>query len=234
MSGGPTHPTTPLPRAVSTRPPVEVLAGSAARCQDALEEDFALLDRVEEGAAPAVRVWSCTEPAAVVGVGQDAAVEVDLDHCRRAGVAVLRRASGGGAVVVGRGTLQYAFALPYTLSPALHDIGASKALCNELLIRALAEAGTGADMYADRSGDLMVGDRKAGGLALRRRRRAMLLHGTILVQADIQLLAGALRHPSREPDYRAGRAHQEFLINLGAVDEVVFAAALTAALRTLG
>ncbi|MBI5503806.1 MAG: hypothetical protein HY899_03335 [Deltaproteobacteria bacterium] len=234
MNRRPDNPAAALPRVANSRPSVEVLAGNAAQCRVALEEDFALLDRVEEGAAPAVHVWSCTEPAAVIGVGQDATVEVDLDHCRRAGIAVLRRASGGGAVMVGRGTLQYAFALPYTLSPVLHDIGASKALCNQMLIRALAEAGAGADLLADRSGDLRVGDRKAAGLALRRRRRAMLLHGTILVEAEIQVLAPALRHPSREPDYRAGRTHEEFLINLGPVDETTFAAALTALLRTLG
>jgi len=170
----------------------------------------------------------------VVGVGQNAALEVDLEHCHRNRIAVLRRASGGGCVVVGRGTLQYAFALPYTLSPALHEIGSSKTLCNEMLIGALAQAGVEAELHADQGGDLGIGDRKAGGLALKRRRRAMLLHGTILTEADIEALALALRHPSREPDYRAGRTHREFLLNLGAVDQALFAAALTEALATLG
>lgn len=213
---------------------VESLSGNAAECRRALEEDFDLLDRVEDGNSPAVRVWTCAQAAVVIGVGQNAAVEVDMEHCRRSGVGVLRRASGGGAVVIGAGTLQYAFALPYTLSPALRDIAASKAFCNRMLMRALAEAGIGADLHADPGGDLKVGDRKAGGVALKRRRRAMLLHGTILTAADIGALSRALRQPSREPAYRAGRSHQQFLINLGTVEEDVLAAALEALLKTPG
>jgi len=80
----------------------------------------------------------------------------------------------------------------------------------------------------------MVGNRKAGGVALKRRRRALLLHGTILTEADIEVLARTLRHPSREPHYREGRTHEEFLINLGPVDEKLFAAKLTALLAKLG
>lgn len=219
--------------APARRPSTEVLIDGCTDCRAAIEADFDLLDRVEHGEEPSVRVWTCPRTVVVVGMGQDAAVEVDLDHCRRGGIGVIRRASGGGAVVLGPGTLQYAFALPYEMSPALHEIGASKALCNAMLIGALARCGIGAGLHADSGGDLRVGDRKAGGVALRRRRRAMLLHGTILACADIDTLARALRHPSREPDYRGGRAHSQFLVNLGAVDEAALHAALSASLQAL-
>jgi len=226
---------TPQTRPRGTRPSVEVLvASSVIGCRSALETDFALLDRVEEDGAPAaVRVWTCSAATVVIGVGQDPAREVDLEHCRCRGTGVLRRASGGGAVVIGPGTVQYAFALPYALSPSLSDIGASKLLCNSMLTNALARCGIGAGLHADHGGDLRIGDRKAGGLALRRRRRAMLLHGTILAQADIEELARTLRHPSREPGYRSGRAHEDFLVNLGAIDEAQLEAELAASLQRL-
>lgn len=208
-------------------PSVHVLVGEAGRCGAALEEDFAALDAVEQGAPASVRVWSCAETAVVIGVGQNAAAEVDLEYCQRNGIAVLRRGSGGGSVVVGPGTLQYAFALPYSASPALADIAASKAFCNEILIGALVRAGVSASLRSDPGGDLKVGDRKAAGLALKRKRRAMLLHGTILLDATIDVVARALRHPSREPEYRGGRSHESFLINLGALDQALFAQVLT-------
>jgi lipoate-protein ligase A len=42
-----------------------------------------------------------------------------------------------------------------------------------------------------------------------------LYHGTLLDDFDIGLIERILRHPPREPDYRARRPHREFLANLG-------------------
>ena len=42
----------------------------------------------------------------------------------------------------------------------------------------------------------------------------MLYHGTLLDDFDIDLVGSILKHPPREPDYRAGRPHAAFLANL--------------------
>lgn len=41
-----------------------------------------------------------------------------------------------------------------------------------------------------------------------------LLHGTPLVAVDLELLESVLPHPLREPDYRQGRCHRDFLVTL--------------------
>jgi lipoate-protein ligase A len=46
------------------------------------------------------------------------------------------------------------------------------------------------------------------------RRHAVLYHGTLLDSFDLPLVAQVLRHPPREPGYRAGRGHGDFLANL--------------------
>jgi lipoate-protein ligase A len=60
---------------------------------------------------------------------------------------------------------------------------------------------------------------------LRVRRGAVLYHGTLLDEFDLDLVSRLLRHPPREPDYRAGRDHASFLANLAlgrtALDEAV-------------
>ena len=43
----------------------------------------------------------------------------------------------------------------------------------------------------------------------------MLYHGTLLDSFDLDAVGRLLRHPPREPGYRAGRPHGEFLANLG-------------------
>lgn len=209
---------------IPSRAPVEVLHGDAADAARGIEGDFALLD---EGRA-AARTWTCTSTAVVLGVGRAAADDVDEGECRARGVALLRRASGGGTVVIGPGTLQYALVLPHAPGREPPSLGEVKRLCNESVRRALLACGA-ADVEAEPCGDLRVGDRKVGGTALRRHRDATMLHGTLLLEPDLAMVAALLRHPSREPAWRQGRSHLAFLAGLGPVGEASFAEALRAA-----
>jgi lipoate-protein ligase A len=59
-----------------------------------------------------------------------------------------------------------------------------------------------------------VGDRKISGNAQARRWKALLVHGTLLVDFDYELAEAVLKHPPREPAYRRGRAHRDFLVTL--------------------
>lgn len=65
---------------------------------------------------------------------------------------------------------------------------------------------------------------KFSGNAQRRKKHFLLFHGTFLLQFDISLISKFLRMPSKEPDYREGRSHKEFLTNLDLPADVVKAA----------
>lgn len=205
------------------RPAVEVLFGEASEAVAGIAADFAMLDEPR----PATRVWTCRDTAVVLGVSRPFEAEVHEEACRRHGVAVLRRASGGGTVVIGPGTVQYAFAILHAEDAEAPSLDAVKRDCNDAVRRALAAAGVNANLETDSSGDLRAGDRKVGGLALRRRRHATLLHGTLLADADLGRIAEVLRHPEREPAWRRRRAHVDFLGGLGRFDVDAFAAALS-------
>ena len=69
--------------------------------------------------------------------------------------------------------------------------------------------------------DVVVGDRKISGNAQARRWGGVLLHGTLLRDLDLALVEACLRHPPREPEYRRGRSHRDFLTTL--VDQGVLA-----------
>ncbi len=60
--------------------------------------DEALLEGVAAG-APALRVYGWQPPAVSFGYGQQPGREVDLDKCRAAGIEVVRRLTGGRAVL---------------------------------------------------------------------------------------------------------------------------------------
>jgi lipoate-protein ligase A len=69
--------------------------------------------------------------------------------------------------------------------------------------------------------DLTIGDSKFSGNAQRRRRNFLLFHGSFLLQFDLELMVQLLKFPSRQPDYRANRAHTEFLTQLALPQETV-------------
>ena len=65
--------------------------------------DEALLEEAESAARPTetLRIWEPSEPMVVVGRSSQAGVEVRLDRCCELGIPVLRRTSGGAAIVTG-------------------------------------------------------------------------------------------------------------------------------------
>ena len=84
---------------------------------------------------------------------------------------------------------------------------------------AVVDVGGGASRLVDellRRGhtDLTVGGLKFSGNAQRRQRHCLIFHGSFLLNLDLSLVEQALPLPSRQPGYRASRAHADFLINL--------------------
>lgn len=193
--------------------------------------DEALLDHVERlGAArsaagesgdaqpnsdpPAefLRLWESPTRAVVLGRSSPLDGEVDVAECRRRGVEVLRRTSGGAAVVLGPGCLMYSVVLSYHRRPELRAVDLAHryvlgrvAAAVRALVPNVAQRGTS---------DLAWGDQKFSGNSLRCRREAMLYHGTLLYDFPLDLIADVLRTAPRQPEYRAGRDHRAFVANL--------------------
>ena len=62
--------------------------------------------------------------------------------------------------------------------------------------------------------DLAVEGKKFSGNAQQRKRDHLLHHGTLLYSFDLDLLPRYLKAPPRQPEYRAQRAHEDFLGNV--------------------
>lgn len=179
--------------------------------------DEAILEVAHEGrlSRPVVRTWMAAEATVVVGSSSRIDEEVDRDACRREGVTILRRPSGGLTVVLGPGCLMWSVIAPLaTATPAIDRLHA--AVLDPL---AAALVATGRPVVRRGSSDLAIvtadGEKKVSGNALRVRRGGVLYHGTLLDAFDLAVVGRVLRHPPREPAYRARRDHAAFLANLG-------------------
>ncbi len=183
--------------------------------QENLACDEALLDFCEEGYENEIlRFWEHTAPFIVIGYSNKAQTEANLDAARRANVPVLRRCTGGGAVVQGPGCLNFSLILRIPdrgplagiTETNLHILNRHKdALARPCGLQAVAVQG---------HSDLTLGDLKFSGNAQRRKRRFLLFHGTFLLGADIELIERVLPMPSRQPAYRQNRRHRDFLTNV--------------------
>lgn len=176
--------------------------------------DEALLDACEQGDGPQVlRFWEPKEYFVVVGYANQIQREVNVEACRREQVPVLRRCSGGGTVLQGPGCLNYTLVLRFDESGPLANISSTNDFVMERNRQAL-EAALGLPVKVRGYTDLAVNDLKFSGNAQRRKRQALIFHGTFLLEFDMARVERLLPMPSKEPSYRQSRSHQSFLTNL--------------------
>lgn len=153
--------------------------------------DDVMLDRAAAGRA-ALRFYTWTEPTLSLGYFQPAAVRAEVPALDR--LPWVRRATGGAAIVHHH-ELTYALALP--AGREWQPGGSWVCRFHDLVRDVLAEAGVASNVvvcgeerklgemlcFLDQTpGDLLVNGSKVAGSAQRKRRGALLQHGSILLR----------------------------------------------------
>lgn len=205
----PSRPATPraVPPALS---PARVLAWSEAVV------DAAALPR------PLLALWRPAGVTVALGLSQKPEVELTAWAASPlAGVELVRRQSGGGAVLLGPGVLCWEALATLAHIDAEYGDGAGIRQAYDFLSRPLLTglARQGVVAFTAGVSDLSVRDsagtvRKIAGTAQLRRRQAVLVHGSLLVSADVAEMGRYLATPSDEPDYRNRRCHRDFCLTI--------------------
>lgn len=215
-----------------------------------------LLDRAQRP----YRVWVPQAKAIVLGNSQEAERELNVEAVRRDGIAVHKRMSGGGAVLLSPGCLclglrfakrkELCIADYFAKASALISGVVSRELGLELRLRGtsdlactvtqatvspkedLVKGSPEAAKVMNRSseaaevmnglaeaasGSAGITERKVAGCALYMPRDFVLYLVSILVDPDFTDFEKYLAHPSKEPEYRSGRSHGDFLGSLAAL-----------------
>ena len=180
--------------------------------QLALDEALLNLRETESGEG-FLRFWEPPHPCVVLGRTNSIEREVRLDRCRTRGIPVFRRSSGGGTVVQGPGCLNFTLVLNTSADKRLGNASTTNDYVLDHNARVISTM-TGETVLVSGFSDLTIDGRKICGNAQRRRLRSLLFHGCILLDFDIALIEELLPFPSRQPGYRDGRTHTDFLRNL--------------------
>jgi len=126
---------------------------------------------------------------------------------------IIRRASGGGSVVHGTGNINYGLLISLEQYPQLLNISNSyKIILQQIGNAAYQNLPVSIRGISDICLQMGSEKRKVSGNSQVRKKRWLLHHGTLLYSSSIlRGINSYLRPPPRQPEYRNGRTHKNFM-----------------------
>lgn len=155
--------------------------------------DEVLTTRVGDGRRnPTLRMWEWNESAVVIGSFQSLRNEVDPDGARKHGYDVVRRISGGGAMLMGANSIvTYSLYVPASLVAGM-TFADSYAFLDDWVLQALRSLGIDAEYKP--LNDITGPSGKIGGAAQKRLANGGVLHhATLSYDMDGQVMTEVLR-----------------------------------------
>lgn len=167
-----------------------------------MARDLGILERAVAGEGPFLRTYAWARPTLSLGYFQREEEVAEAGAAARLGVDVVRRFTGGGAILHDR-ELTFSVALPPDHAWARLGVNDSYLEITRPLLELLLGKGVDASFRGEGAAvkaancfagsacpDVVVGGRKLFGSAQRRRRGAVLQHGSLLLGLDRALWAG--------------------------------------------
>ena len=151
--------------------------------------DEALIESIDE--SPVFRVYGWRPAAVSVGYFQSIRDEVDIEKCCELGIDVVRRLTGGGAVL-------HEFELTYSFTTKQYpqNIMESYRWICEAVVMSVKRLGFNASFVP--LNDIVVNGKKVSGSAQTRRKGVLLQHGTLLLNLDVDKMFSILKVPSEK------------------------------------
>jgi lipoate-protein ligase A len=161
---------------------------STARFNMALDE--AIMEaRAERKVPPTLRLYGWKPWAVSIGYFQRLREDVNVERCRELGIDIVRRMTGGGAVL-------HDAEITYSVAASEKDlIPRSMRESYELICAGIIEGlrHAGIEARLSTQNDIVVGLDKISGNAQLRRKGTILQHGTILLDADQETTFSVLK-----------------------------------------
>ncbi len=150
-----------------------------------------------KGAVPnTLHIYSRDRPTVSLGYFEKIEDTIDLKYLKEHSISVVRRITGGSTIYTDQGQLIY------SLVVSDREIPKNPRDAFELVCGGIIDGLSLFDLKADYEpvNDVIVRGRKTSGSAQLRRDGAVLLHGTIILRSDTDIMFNVLRSPKRNKD----------------------------------
>ncbi len=157
-----------------------------------------------------VIVWRPDRNYIVLGASNTPENSLFVENVIRDGIPVLKRPSGGQTVLL---TPQ---CIVISVTVTASDKTGPKELVaeiNRILISIFEKTGV-RELSIRGVSDITIHGKKISGSAVYKTRNKLFYHSVVNVNDSSDVFNSYLRHPSREPDYRQGRRHSDFITSL--------------------
>ena len=155
-------------------------------------------------------IWRPDHTAIVLGASNNPLGSIVIDAVKNDDISVYKRPSGGETVILTPNTLVISAVLA---AVQLQDVRKRFRAFNDQVLAAITAMGIKNVAHRGIS-DLAIGEQKIMGSAVYHSRDRLFYHSVLNVGESTQTIAKYIKHPSREPDYRQGRHHSEFITSL--------------------
>lgn len=155
-------------------------------------------------------IWRPDKMYIILGASNRAEEALFLDNVRQDALTVMKRPSGGQTVMLTPNNLVIAavFSDQQVMKPK--DVFS---MLNKLIISGIEEAGM--DNLSQRGiSDIAIAGKKILGSSIYKNKDKLLYHAVLNLGEPASTFERYLKHPTREPDYRKGRNHAEFVTSL--------------------
>ena len=151
-------------------------------------------------------IWQ-VGPTVMLGRNQNIDNEIDTGYCKRNGIDIFRRKSGGGCVYADDGCLQFSY--------IVHEKDSRQAFEEymQTLVALLREMGIAAETSG--RNDLTVEGCKVAGAAFYRTAHRLVMHNTLLYRSDMSALERALTPPAEKLTSKGVKSVRQRVGNLG-------------------
>lgn len=155
-------------------------------------------------------IWRPDDIYIVLGRANNADSALHTDLVSRDRIRVLKRPSGGETVILSPSMAVFSIKFSQISRERPRSVFD---MINSHLIASFENAGI-KNLNTKGISDISIGNLKILGSSMYLNNNTLFYHAVLNVSEDISLISKYLKHPGKEPDYRNGRPHNEFVTSL--------------------
>jgi len=155
-------------------------------------------------------LWHPDERYIILGRANNPEASLETNLVEADQVKVYKRPSGGETVILTPNTL--VISVKVKIGNELNTQKYFKEI-NDKIMDALSDLGV-KDLSMKGISDISIGDKKILGSSIYLRKKTLFYHAVLNISESVEVISKYLKHPTKEPDYRKGRSHKEFVTSL--------------------